>query len=442
MTNLLTWKTHFGRAAATLAASLAPLGFAMKGHPVPIGTFIQWQLCKDWTDLQWQAEFDVLKAVGMSYLVFAPALDSKTREVFYRSSIPNARQTPAGRDLIESVLRMAKKNRFRVFLGLNMHDDWWQDKVHDEAWLMRQMDEGNRVADELFKRYKKRYPETFHGWYWVWEADNYRFATSAQSELLARIIERNLAYVKRLDPKMPFLLCPFMNALFGPPQAYAKVWKHVFANTSFGAGDIFCPQDCCGAGGLNLSNVASWFKELKAAVATKPGLRFWSDAETFDQRYWSSATLDRFVRQLQLTRPYVEEYLTFAYSHYYSPNTINPAWHQAYVAYVRTGKLPEATVANPIVRPLVQNADGSFEIAVETRPGKNGDLGYEVSRDGKVVGLIQVPKERRKPGETAEYRDGATVAEGRPSFQVRAFDVAGHKSEWVEVSYPAGAAAR
>lgn len=433
-TRSIGWKI----ALLWITTSLNSVSLASNRHPVPIGTFIQWHLCKDWTDSQWQAELDVLKAAGMSYLVFAPALDSKSREVFYRSAIPDTRQTPAGKDLVETILRMAKKNRFRVFLGLNMHDDWWKDSAHDEVWLMKQMDEGNRVADELFRQYKKRYPDTFYGWYWVWEADNYRFATPSQNALLARIIERNLSHVKKLDPKMPFMLCPFMNALLGPPKTYAETWKHVFANTSLGEGDIFCPQDCCGAGGLNLANVEAWFRELKAAVATKPGIRFWSDAETFDQRYWSSAPLDRFVKQLQITKPYVEEHLTFAYSHYYSPHAANPAWHEAYLKYVRTGRLPKAKIAKPSVKPLSHRGDQEYEIAVLGRAGANGDLGYEVSRDGKVVGIIQIPKNRRKTNETVTYRDKYPSGESLPKYRVRAFDVVGNVSEWVDVPNPKG----
>ena len=37
-----------------------------------------------------------------------------------------------------------------------------------------------------------------------------------------------------------------------------KMWTNVFAQTDFRPGDIFAPQDCVGAGGLNLDNLWEW----------------------------------------------------------------------------------------------------------------------------------------------------------------------------------------
>jgi len=425
----VAWAARLSYALMFLLSSLA----ASAAHPVPVGTFIQWYLCKDWSDAKWQTEFDNLKKAGMSYLVFAPVLDSKTREVFYPSSITGTKQLPPDRDLVENILRNAKKNKFRVFLGLNFHDDWWNANMDDMKWLRPQMEEGNAVAKELYARYKKRYPQTFFGWYWVWEADNYRFSSEKSIKSLAEAIEINVSYVKKLDPSMPVMLCPFMNGLIGKPETYAKTWEYVFAHTSLGKGDIFCPQDCCGAGGLSLANLALWFKELRKAVNTKPGLKFWSDAETFDQRYWSSAPLDRFVKQLELVQPYVESCLTFAYSHYYSPNAVNPAWQKAYLTYVKTGKLPVGKVGVPKDVRAKRIEDGNVHIEVLGSTGVNGDLGYEIMRDGKVIGIIQIPSIARAKESKETFVDKTNTASNAPSYQIRAFDAAGNQSDWVPI---------
>ena len=87
-----------------------------------------------------------------------------------------------------------------------------------------------------------------------------------------------------------------------------------------------------GAGGLELGMVDEWFSLMNEAVKTKPGLQFWSDAETFGQRFWTSAPPDRFVEQVKIVNPYVSNIITFAYSHYTALSrqfrgTMKPIWN-------------------------------------------------------------------------------------------------------------------
>lgn len=415
--------------AVLLGFYMSSIAHAKPDYPLPTGTFIQNYLVAKWDDAKWQSEFAYLKRAGMHQIVFAPTLDGKSHETEYPSAIAGT-TAPRG-DLVDRLLRNAKKAGFTVFLGLNVHDDWWQAVAQDRKWLLGQMEIGNQVADELYHRYRAKYPKTFVGWYWVWEADNYRFIDPKHRELLAAALETNVKHLKQLDPKMPVMLCPFMNWTLGKPQQFADTWTYVFQNTSLGKGDIFAPQDCVGAGGLKMDNFLEWMKAMADATKVKPGLRFWTDAETFDQRDWSPAPLKRFVSQLRQVQPIVEQSITFAYSHYYSPNNVNPAYQKAFEQYVRTGLLDSTIPPAPSGLKLVSK-EGKVVLEWLSGKSRNGDLGYEILRNGKTLGKVQVPKNVRHQAEVVSYTD--SKPEEGATYTVRAFDVIGNES--AQVAFP------
>ncbi len=425
--------TSVALALALVAAGCAPEpplppGKPVSTYPIPTGTFIQNFLVKDWTDAQWQTEIRTMKECGIDTIVFAPCAEGPKNHAYYTTRIPGFRLAPGYPDLVENLLRNAKKGGVKVFLGLNFHDDWWKKGSTDPQWLYDQMEVGNKVADELYARYHARYPKTFVGWYWVWEVDNYCFHTEAQAKVLAKAIDVNVKHVKSLDPNMPVMLCPFMNYRLGTPQAYAGMWTTVFANCSLGKGDVFCPQDCVGAGGLNMDNFLGWFAALRNAVDTKPGLLFWSDAETFVQADWTSATLDRFVRQMKGVQPYVDNIITFAFSHYYGVNNTNPGWQKTLRDYVKTGKL-DATPPPPIAggsgRVL---ANGAIELTWSAAFDNMGDCGYDVYRNGYKVKRIEPPKQPRKKGATVTWIDSAEGGRPEAKYEVQCYDFAGNVS--------------
>jgi hypothetical protein len=75
-----------------------------------------------------------------------------------------------------------------------------------------------------------------------------------------------------------------------------------------------------GAGHIKIDELDKYFAALKNAVDTKPELTFWANNENFTISDWSSAPLSRFVEQMKISSKYVENHVTFAYSHYYSPD--------------------------------------------------------------------------------------------------------------------------
>ncbi|BEG97771.1 hypothetical protein BSYN_00360 [Bacteroides sedimenti] len=385
-----------------------------RSYPIAEGSFIQESLVKNWDDDQWFQELKTLKEAGMKYLIFAPTLlvDKNGRSTYlYPSSYAGKNEKPS-KDLLELCLRNAKKCGLKVFVGLNMNDKWWSVDFTPD-WLYQQMKNGNKIADELVALYKKKYGDTMYGWYWVWEVDNLHANTEENQFILANALNINLDHLNRLTPDMPFMLSPFVNQKLGTAAENRKIWESVFARTHFKNGDIFSPQDCVGAGGLEIETLPEWFSNIRQAVNTKPGLKFWANVEIFDQRFWTTASLGRFRKQLDAVNPYVNKIITFAYSHYYSPLQVNKQYHNAYMEYCNTGELPKLSAPDPVSESTLKiNKNGRAALKWKSPENKTNLLGYYIYKDGNL--LVNIP-----------YNESASIIEyvDKNKFQNNLYEI-------------------
>lgn len=395
------------------------------GIPQFNGSFIQEYLVKDWDNKRWDQEMAMLKEAGIEYLIYAPALltDEKGKiTTCYPSSLTKKNQQ---NKTIEKCLQSAQRNGVKLFIGLNFNDRWWKVD-YDLPWLISQMEMGNKVADELVALYKEKYGDTMYGWYWVWEVDNLNCMTAEHQAALAAALNTNLDHLSKITPGMPLMLSPFMNqAVGGNAEEYGKMWENVFAQTRFRIGDIFAPQDCVGAGGLTVDKLHEWFSKLKQAVNTKPGLKFWGNVETFDQRFWVSAPLTRVQQQLEIVNGYVSNLICFAYSHYNSPFVADKDYHEAYVQYRKEGKLPKVNIPQKVMNVSVQKASNGTEI--KWSPGNpNHTAGYSIYKNGTLLTKVQV-KSGKFP---TSFVDKKTSDSGA-IYEIAAYNVMDEESEKV-----------
>jgi hypothetical protein len=400
-----------------------------KSYPIADGTFIQNDLIASWSDDRWQLELKALKDVGMHYIIIAPTLHTEKgiNESMYPSALPDVKQKYKS-DLVDNCLRNAAKAGFKVFLGLNLNEEWWNGKFTYE-WLNHQMELGNNVADELTKKYKAKYGDVMYCWYWVWEVDNAHCSTPQLQDALASILNVNLDHLHAITPSMPFMLCPFMNYRLGTADENRRMWERVFAGAHFNKGDIFAPQDCIGAGGLKLDTLDVWFREMKKAVDTKSGLLFWSDAETFDQRFWTIAPLNRFINQMEIVKPYVGNIISFAYSHYYSPYKVNKKYHEAYLKYVRTGALPEvSSLGSPADLQWNKDVENKVLLTWKTPADSSEIAGYYIFRNGELVANIQNEKKRRNTSRNA-FLEKKPLERGTYQYELCSYSFTGATSE-------------
>jgi len=361
------------------------------------GSFIQWDMASSWDNSDWLSEFAVLKEAGMHYVVISTCSTTRgtVTKTIYNTHYPEFEMENIPHDIVDYCLRNAQKTGMKVFLGIHFNEDWWKKSTKDSTWLYSQMEIGNKVAYELYHNYYPKYKNAFFGWYWVYEVDNGRFRTKKHFAMLANALNINLDFMEKHHIRLPIMLSPYMNFLLSTARGYAKNWSYVFNNTNLKKGDIFCPQDCIGGGGLRLRHLDHWFKELKKAVDAKPGLLFWGNVENFDHKNWSSAPLKRFIKQLRIESKYVSNFITFAYSHYYSPNNIDPGYHQMYLKYVKNGHLPNLTPSPPVNVKVVHK--NNENIITWNHPNDTaGICGYHVYRNHKKMFTTRV---QRKYGE-------------------------------------------
>jgi hypothetical protein len=406
------------------------------------GTFIQAGLCGSWTDEEWQEEFRVMKEAGMHYLVIGAVAESyKDEKVYtlYPSKLENTvlNRHLNGKDMVDICLRNAEECGIKVFIGMGMSEKWWNAPGIDSTWLYNRMEFDNKVMDEVWERYHDKYPNAFYGWDWVYEVANVKL-TEAQINVLVKSMNIQLDHMNVTGKKLPFMWCPFMNSKLGTAQQYRDFWIYVFSKIHTTPGDIFAPQDCVGAGGLQLSEVDEWFAELKKAADTKPGLKYWSDVETFDHTDWSSATLDRVIKQVEIEKPYVENYITFAYSHYNSPYSCNTGFHKTYLDYLKNGELDNISPASPSVFNISINVEGQTLLTWSPASDNIGVCGYTIFRDGQMIYRKQVEKEDEGKSDLITMRDKGLTSGTTYTYELRAFDFANNISEPVikEVTIP------
>lgn len=403
-------------------------------HPIADGTFIQWNLARGWDDEKWMSEYSYLREAGMNYLVLAPVTyaDSGSKyESIYPTSVPGCEMIKDTHDMVDICLRNAEKAGVKVFLGLNFHNEWWSRHADDDQWLYDQMKVGNDVADELLKNYRHKYSNAFFGWYWVWEVDNLNFRGREERDVLAKALNTNLDHLNAMKERLPFMQCPFMNHLCGTAKEYRDMWIDIFSRTNFAYDDIFCPQDSVGARGLNMENFAEWLERLGEAVKTKPGLKYWIDMETFDQADWTSATIDRFVKQIKTASKYAENAITFAYSHYYSPNNNSDGYHKAYMQYVKNGSIPSGSPKDPANLQITGKNDEIIQLRWDHPENTSDICGYFIYHNGTLIGRNQLKRLESGKGLFLENEFEYDIKDAGDMcvYEVKAYDFAGNISK-------------
>lgn len=408
---------------------------ANKNFPLANGTFIQLDLAQNWDESKWNSELHYIKQNKMDYIIITGVSFSSDNgpKAVYKSNIPGFTKVYGQADPIDLCLKTSEKLGLKVFVDTYFNNDWWEKSGDDSQWLYDQVYKINQVSDELYNKYHSKYPSSFYGWYFPYEVDNAKFNNIKQFSILSNAININLRYLKSKNERLPILLSPFMNSSCGTAKEYANNWTYFFAHTDLIKGDIFCVQDAVGSGRLSLNEVNPWFTALRKSVNSKPGLLFWANAENFDYVNNSSVPINRFVEQLKLESPCVDNIVTFSYSHYYSPNNIDKGFQMAYYDYVSNGKLSVHKPKSPenlAVKTLNKN---EFLVSWEA-PKDNDDIcGYNVYRDGILV--FNTTVQRRYGGDPKgiymNFTDRPLLKNNMYScnYEVKSFDFYGNLSD-------------
>lgn len=406
-----------------------------KTYPVVSGTFMQPGTFAGYSVSRMKQHLSYMKEVGIDTLVLQWSFNTnggKINTPFFESSFPSELKATgfnaANAKFMDVLLTAAEETGVKVWIGLNDSDEWWIVGVSDRSWIEKQAKLGLAGAEQIYATYKEKYPNAFAGWYFVFEFYNMQ-ANAAMLDNAADLLNRYRNGLYKLSPELPMMLSPFISEYGVSPAETQNLWSQVFAKTDFRKGDIFCCQDSVGAGHITMDKLEPYFKAIKNAADTKPELSFWANNEDFTQSDWSTADLKRFVKQLEISDPYVEGHLTFAYSHYQNPDVGKTGYHEAYKAYYQTGKIPGSALSEPKVEYEASGDGSSVKFTISIDNASKTLMGVKVLKNGSLIKFIDFSQNYGKEAFSVSCTDNNLQGSGSAEYKVFGVDYCGNEGK-------------
>lgn len=398
------------------------------------GTFIQSWYCLWWDDARWQEEIKYMKEAGIEYLIvqdIASFTDADNAELYYPSELSCFDNCEKYGDVVGDALRNCQGSGIKVFIGLADFEDWWVS-----AGLTKQYsiicDKMAIMVEEIYKKYYPQYSDTFYGWYFTPEINN--VPTMKLSILnIAKGLNKVIDTADALNPDMPVLLSPYFTNYISVPSVTAALpeWQIFMQTVHFRDGDIFCPQDAVGAGWIKMKDLEKVWKMYSAAVSScDKNIKLWANCESMTvarnrqifmppatlEKENMTATLDRFVKQMDIASRYAENIITFSFNHYYCPVQVNPVYFSTYLDYLKNGRLE--------TQPPAEAQNIAFENGVLTWSEARDNMGiayYIVYDNGKPAARVEATEEL-----------SFSVTNTKHTYSIIAVDGAGNKSATVD----------
>lgn len=383
-----------------------------KCKPEFTGTFIQsWMTCS-WDDERWAEEVENMKNAGIEYLVLQCLADKGYEEnggqwnVYYDTDVEAIKDATFGGDCLEPALKSCQDAGIKVFVGLSMFDDFWNEAALGSLYQEVCHVAGDMIED-IYNKYGEEYKDTLYGWYFTPEISNgllCQISLDGITKGINHVIDR----INEVDETKPLLMSPFYSEyLSTDPITSLTNYVRFFNKINFRDGDIFAPQDAVGAKWTREENLEMTWKLYKAAVYTcDADIKLWANCENFDGAVTSetlggilspeitenksnvTATLDRFVRQMEIASKYAENIITFSYNHYYSPSNVNPAFINTYLDYIENDYVLENEA--PQIPENVKKIQGEngIEISWDEAVDNFGIAYYRIEKDGQFLARI------------------------------------------------------
>ena len=457
-------------------------------YRIPVGSFIQDYMTAYWDDSRWQNELAVMKEAGMNYLIFSPSvvkddLNGYVRTI-YPSKIAELQDGYGGIDCIDACLRNCEQAGMKVFIALNQDPgQFWsmgwkisntQPDMLTQYW-QKNTELSNKVANELYSLYKSKYQHAFYGWYWVHEFWNYTICTNAYenkdpnsekyqdkvaadptvyTDIFAKeALSPVLDHLTTIDSAMPMMFSTFCNPTLCLPESQTRLWTDIIKNTSFRPGDIWAPMDNMGGGLMTLDILDTWTAATKKAAEANSNLHFWiNNEEQVVYADWNTgkqtqpmddevATLDRCVKQIEITSKYAEQNVFFTWNHYYSPYNTMPGYNQTYMQYIQTGSIeknaPSAIDLNDL---YVSKSHNTYSITWKAPADDTGIANYNIYKDNELIAHLHPNRfetSGKKPVLATKYT-GLAAGE----YEIEAIDFAGNASAKLKFTVDAAAVTR
>ncbi len=443
---------NFFIALIAFVVGAAPFGgnvpVERKCDPAFNGTFIQSWMSSTWDKERWDEEVEYMLNDGIEYLILQDIanLDSNGNwTVYYNGSFSVPDGAVNGGDVVGAALSACKGTGIKVFVGLAMCDSFWGVGTFTGDYKKICGVAADMVKD-IYSEYYTDYSDAFYGWYFTPEINNMINCSPIMGKM-AKGINTVIDAINETDASLPLLISPFTSDYlsFGKVAAYSS-WLTFFEKVNWRDGDIIAPQDAVGAGWVEEDELVRVWETYSAAVdKIDADIKLWANCENFDLAIGPSilngtilreeteniesvtATLDRFVWQMDIASRYCENIITFSYSHYFVGSTVKPFYMEVYKDYVANGFVLE-TQAPTAPSALIKTVDeNGVTVTFEASEDNFGVAYYRVTKNGEFFTRIENYK--------WDYPLGITDPQGTLSdvYAVVACDAAGNFSQVAEV---------
>ena len=212
-----------------------------------------------------------------------------------------------------------------------------------------------------------------------------------------------------VDPALPMMISPYTAHYLdlGDIATYSQ-WLTFFENTAFRDGDIVAPQDALGADWIDEDDlVRIWEMYSEAAQKADADIKLWANCEKFDIATGQSilggtilrpeteniesvtATLDRFVMQLDVASRYCENIICFSYSHYYSPDLVKSMYIETYRDYVENGYVLETQKPTAPTTATIISDENGITVSWDASEDNFGIAYYRICKNGEFLTRIE-----------------------------------------------------
>lgn len=279
----------------------------MKNYPIK-ATFID-EISYDmpsqnWTEEQWAKDFDNMQEIGIDTVVVM-------RSCFYDKCLYPSKIFPSlkkeNEDFLELILFEAEKRNMSAYLGLYCSDLCWHDGDYEH-----EIENDKLFVDEALSRYG--HYNSFKGWYIPQE-------TSANSYNISYLMRDAGKLCKEKSPDKKVLISPFFPSYMSPERV-AQEWDNIWKVCGEYI-DICAFQD----GTANFGNYTTLLSQMKK-VAKKHNISLWANVETFERdvrNMYFPIHFDVLRKKIEIAEEFVDNFITFEFSHFLSPQSIFPS---------------------------------------------------------------------------------------------------------------------
>lgn len=426
------------------------------------GTFIQPWLYMTYDEEQWDNEMQALKEVGIDYLIMGDVANHNsdgTWTVYYPSKLDYLSDYIAY-DALEPLLYYCEKYDIKLYLGMGLDCAWNSDIVSEAGRKANQtyMKQCNEITTELYNQYKSRYPNTYYGFYFVTELYNTLYMDTdtgidAYADSLDEMFTMVIENCNALDESMPLLFSPYVN-IFGYGYAsvnidrFTEYWSDVLSRIPFRNGDMICPQDSCGGGGMDVAHLAEWTKAYRNAVDRSnknrgTTLLLGTNAEMFVQpdaermtaphgvSYSGIKNVRDFTTRLETAKPFVDALFCFAYPHHYSPYNTDPQFHECLKTYLKTGEIesePPTPPTNIEVQLIESDAKQLPRFTFTGMKDNTSVVHTNIYKNGKLYDYI-VPAAKVGGNATQNVWTDYNFTDNNAIYEIECVDVCGNVSD-------------